>query len=185
MKRIGDLYDQIVNIDNLYLAELRARKGKSNKSYVKQYVDNLDKNIQELYLELVSKTYKTSEYSYFVIYEPKPRNISKLPYRDRIVHHSIINILEPIFVKSFISQTYSCIKGRGILKCLTTLTKYLKVQENKYCLKLDIKKFYESVDNTRLLNQLNNKFKDKNLMWLLEDIILSIKGLPLGSYTSQ
>lgn len=185
MKRIGNLYNQVVNLDNLYKAELKARKGKANKPYVKEYVNRLDENIQELYLELKTKTYKTSEYSHFVIYEPKARNINKLPYKDRIVHHSLMNILEPIFVKCFISQTYSCIKGRGILKCLHTLTKYLKVRENRFCLKLDIKKFYESINNDILLKMLRAKFKDKELILLLENIILSIKGLPLGSYTSQ
>lgn len=186
MKRIGYLYDKIVNIDNLYLAEKRAKKGKKLRKDIIEFNKNSNDNILQLYKELKEETYKTGEYYHFTIYEPKARNISKLPYRDRIVHQAIINILEPIFVKSFVPNTYSCIKKRGISRALLNLEKSLENHKNtEFCLKLDIKKFYPSISNTILKKLLKNKFKDKKLLKLLDNIIDSINGLPLGSYTSQ
>lgn len=126
MKRIGFLFEKIVDLDNLYLAEKKARRGKKNRKYVREFINNLDFNIKQIHKELSGGTYNTGKYSHFTIYEPKARNISKLPYKDRIVHHAIINILEPIFVKSFISQTYSCIKHRGIHKAFYTIKDCLK-----------------------------------------------------------
>jgi len=186
MKRFGNLYESITSLENLYKAEKKARKGKSKNKEIKRYIQNLDENILELYNELQNNTYTTSEYSHFIIYEPKERFISKLPYRDRIVQHALMIYLEPIFTKSLISQTYSCIKKRGILKCLNTLTSYLKNKEaTKYCLKLDIRKFYPSVDSDILKKALRTKIKDEKVLFLLDGIISSCKGLPLGSYTSQ
>lgn len=186
MKRIGNLYSKIVTLPNIHLAELKARKGKSKKKYVIEFNKNRTENILKLYQSLKNKTFITSRYSHFVIFEPKKRELSKLPYTDRIIHHALLNILEPIFVKSFISQTYSCIKRRGIHLCSKQLKTYLKDKENTpYCLKLDIFKFYPSVDNEILKSLLRRKFKDKELLDLLDNIINSHKGLPLGSYTSQ
>lgn len=186
MKRYGNLYERIISLDNLYLAELKARKGKKNRKEIIQFINNLNENILEIHKSLINTTYKTSNYSHFVIYEPKKRELSALPYKDRVVHHAILNYLEPILVKTFISQSYSCIKHRGIHKCLNDLTKYLKnKEETKYCLKLDIKKFYPSVNNEILKFLLRTKIKDGKLLNLLDEIINSIQGLPLGSYTSQ
>src|SRR5690606_13045706 len=95
---------------------------------------------------LLSKTYTTSPYSKFTIYEPKEREISCLPFPDRIVHHAVMNILEPVFTSMFTADTYSCIKGRGIHAAVNNLKAALKDRPGtKYCLKLDIKKFYPSV----------------------------------------
>lgn len=94
-----------------------------------------------------------------------------------------MNVLEPIFVKTFISQTYACIKGRGIHKASFKLREYIK--DEKYCLKLDIKKFYPSIDNEILKQLLRRKIKDRELLVLLDSIIDSAKGLPIGNYLSQ
>jgi RNA-directed DNA polymerase len=186
MKRYNNLFQNLISLENLYLAEKRARKGKQNKKEVQEYLINLDQNILELHYELRFKTYKVSKYYHFIVYEPKQRKISKLPYKDRIVHHALINIIGDILIKSFISQTYSCIKGRGIHRGLRELTKYLKNKENtKYCLKLDIKKYYPSISNDKLKQLFRRKFKDKDLLWLIDLIIESHKGCPLGNYTSQ
>lgn len=186
MKRIGNLYKKIANLSNIHLAELKARKGKSTRNYVIEFNKNRTENILEIYKELLNKTYTTSKYSHFVIFEPKRRELSRLPYKDRIVHHSILNILEPILKNCFISQTYSCIKYRGIHKCLNKLNFDLKDKENtKYCLKMDIKKFYPSIDHVILKYILETKFKDKELLNLLSNTIDSHIGVPLGNFTSQ
>lgn len=136
---------------------------------------------------LLSKTYRTSKYDIFMIYEPKERIVYRLPYfPDRITHHAIMNVLEPIFVSSFTADTYSCIKERGIHKLLWNLKHDLKdVEGTQYCLKLDIKKFYPSVDHDMLKMLLRRKFKDQDILWLLDEIIDSAPGLPIGNYLSQ
>ena len=110
MKRIGGLYEQICSLDNLRLADEKARKHKAHSYGVQQHDKNRDANILRLRDMLLSQTYKTSEYDVFKIYEPKERLIFRLPYfPDRITHHAIMNILEPIWVSVFTSDTYSCI----------------------------------------------------------------------------
>ena len=187
MKRIGKLFDKIYSLENLNLADSNARKGKSNQIGIIEYEKNRKVNILKLHDSLMNKTYKTSDYKTFKIYEPKERLIFRLPYfPDRITHHAIMNILEPIFVSSFTKDTYSCIKKRGIHGATNDLKKALLDKDNtKYCLKLDIKKFYPSVNHEILKRLLRKKFKDNNLLWLLDEIIDSTEGLPIGNYLSQ
>lgn len=186
MKRVDNLFDKICNLNNISLAEKKARKGKTKKTYVIEFNKNRIENLIKVYLELKSGNYKPSRYTFFTIFESKSRKVSKSSYFDRIIHHSIISVLEPIFVDSLISQTYSSLKGRGLHKCLKNLNNSLKDEKNtKYTLKFDIKKFYESVNNELLIKFLERKFKDVRLLNLLKSTILSHKGLPLGSYTSQ
>lgn len=136
---------------------------------------------------MVNKTFTTSEYKTFKIFDKKERVISSLPYYpDRIVHHAIMNKLEPVFTSVFTSDTYSCIKGRGIHGAANTLKTALKdVYNTKYCLKLDIKQFYPSINHDILKQLIRRKIKDKDLLWLLDDIIESGDGVPIGNYLSQ
>lgn len=186
MKRINDLYDKVVSKDNLMLAYHIARKGKSGQYGVKIFEKNVQRNIDQLYDELTNGTYKTSEYSVFKIYDPKEREIFRLPFRDRVVHHAIMNILEPIWISVFIHHTYSCIKGRGIHAVLKDLKYDLKdVEGTKYCLKLDIKKFYPTINHEVLKTIVRRKLKDNKLLDLIDGIIDSAPGVPIGNYLSQ
>lgn len=186
MKRKGNLYDSLISIDNLILADTLARKGKSCQIGVKLFDRNREQNIADIYRELVTKTYKTSEYKTRVIQERKERLISILPYRDRVVQHAIMNVLEPVFVSHFTGDTYSCIKGRGIHKAVYSVKKALRdEQATRYCLKMDVTKFYPSVDNGILKQLLRRLIKDKEVLWLLDGIIDSATGLPIGNYLSQ
>ena len=186
MKRKNNLFDNIVTKDNLMIAYQKARKGKSGQYGVKIFEKNVERNIDQLYDELISGTYKTSEYSVFKIYEPKEREIFRLPFRDRIVHHAIMNIMESIWVSVFISQSYSCIKGKGIHAVLKAIKRDLKdVDNTKYCLKLDIKKFYPTIDHEILRTIIRKKIKDTKLLKLLDEIIESAPGVPIGNYLSQ
>jgi len=127
MKRKGNLFNKIVNINNLFLAEKKARRGKSNKPDVQLFIKNLEENIVNLYYELLNKEYRTSEYYIFYLKDyNKEREIFKLPYRDRVVHHAVMNILEKIFVSTFTCNTYSAIKNRGIHLALKRLNKDIK-----------------------------------------------------------
>lgn len=187
MKRKSNLYKEIIAIENLHLADARARKGKGHQYGVKIHLKNADENILKLHDLLKSKSFKTSKYSTFTVFEPKERLVFKLPYfPDRITHHAILNVLEPIFTRLFTNDTYSCIKGKGIHKASENLKKALKDKSGTaYCLKLDITKFYPSVNHEILKQQLRRKFKDADLLWLLDEIIDSAEGLPIGNYLSQ
>jgi RNA-directed DNA polymerase len=187
MKRIGGLYPKIYDLDNLRLADIKASKGKSFQYGVRTHNENRENNILELHDQLKNKTYQTSPYTTFRIYEPKEREIFRLPYfPDRITHHAIINVTGPIFLSTFTADTYSCIKGKGIHAASFALRKALRdIPGTKYCLKLDIRKFYPNVDHEVLKAQLQRKFKDQDLLWLLNEIIDSAPGIPIGNLLSQ
>lgn len=187
MKRISNIYQQIISIENLQLADAIACKGKSKQPGVKEHNKNRDANIMALHQMLLHKTYRTSAYTTFKVYEPKERLVFRLPYYpDRIVHHAIMNVLEPVFTACFTADTYNCIKGRGIHAAATNLRKALCDEANTiYCLKLDIKKYYPSINHDILKQLLRRKIKDADLLQLLDEIIDSADGLPIGNYLSQ
>lgn len=187
MKRHTNIFEKITDIQNLYLADQLASNGKSNTAGVKIHMDNQDMNLLKLQRMLLDKTYRTSKYSVFKVYEPKEREVYRLPYfPDRIAHHAIMNVLEPIFVNTFTTDTYSCIKGMGLHKASRRLATALKNKsETSFCLQIDIKKFYPNVNHSILKVLLRKKFKDKELLWLLDEIIDSADGVPIGNYLSQ
>lgn len=188
MKRVNNLYEQIYNIENLKLADQKARKGKRKAYGVRLHDKSREENINDLHHQLKEKMYHTSDYD---IYETKcgrkMRTIYRLPYYpDRICHHAIMNVMEPIWMKIFTRDTYSCIKGRGIHGAVRQLKHDMKDIENtRYCLKCDIKKYYPSIDHDVLKAILRKKIKDTDLLWLLDEIIDSAEGVPIGNYLSQ
>lgn len=187
MKRIGHLHEQVCTLNNIETADALARKGKCNTYGVQRHDKNKNEENKKLAYELANLIYKTSNYSTFTIYEPKERLIYRLPYYpDRITHHAIMNICEPIWTKIFISNTYSCISGRGIHKAVKDVKKALSnIDETKYCLKLDITKFYPSIDHNILKQIIRKKIKDTKLLTILDEIIDSAPGVPIGNYLSQ
>jgi len=152
-------------------------------------------NIITLHQELASRSYRHGGYQAFNISDPKPRNIHKANVRDRLLHHAIYRVLYPFFDKTFISDSFSCRLEKGTYKALNRFRKFsYEVGKNntKTCwvLKCDIRKFFASIDHKILLNILREYIPDKNILWLLEEIINSFSskpgiGLPLGNLTSQ
>lgn len=187
MKRLNNLYSRIYSIENLQLADQQARRSKTRQYGVMVHDKNRYANIENLQQMLVNRTYQTSTYTTFKIYEPKEREVFRLPYYpDRITHHAVMNIMEPVFVSTFTADSYSCIKGKGIHGASYSLRDALKdIPGTTYCLKLDIKKFYPSIDHDILKQLLRKKIKDQDLLWLLDEIIDSASGLPIGNYLSQ
>lgn len=171
--------------------------GKSNKLDVQTYALNLFENITDLYDDLRNKTYRHGGYHSFNINDPKPRHIHKAVVRDRLLHHAIYRLLYPFFERTFISDSYSCRLGKGVYKAIESLDiKSYSVSKNntKTCwiLKCDIKKFFDSIDHTILLNILTEYIPDQDILWLLNNVIDSFHGeqkhgvgLPLGNLTSQ
>lgn len=188
MKRKGNLYQNIISVDNLKRAVKNARKGKQHQYGVQQFDKNPDENILALHELLKNKQFKTSTYKRRIIKDTKEREIFILPfYPDRIVHHAIMVPLEKMFVSTFTSDTYSCIKKRGIHAAARKVRKALDndKEATKYCLKIDIKKFYPSVDHAILKQLVRKKIKDNDLLGTLDEIIDSADGLPIGNYLSQ
>lgn len=188
MKRIGNLYDKIISIDNLQLADERARKGKRNSYGVRLHDRKREENIYQLYELLKARSFTTSKYHVFKIKEPKEREIYRLPYYpDRIVHHAIMNILEPIWVSIFTADTYSCIKGRGINGAMQKVKNVIKEDPDntRYCLKIDVRKYYPSIDHEILQNIVARKIKCKDTLSIISSIIVSAEGVPIGNYLSQ
>jgi RNA-directed DNA polymerase len=187
MKRHGNLFDKICDMENLKLAFNKAKKNKGKRDDVKEVEADLDNKLKELQEQLINGTYKTSPYKLKEIYEPKKRTIYVLPfYPDRIVHHAIMNVLEPIWDNLMYFHSYSCRDNKGQHKAGILCMKYVK--QYKYCLQCDIHKFYPSINHKILKRILRKKIKDTRLLQLLDEIIDSVGGstnVPIGNFLSQ
>ena len=185
MKTYKNLYEKIISPENLILAWKKARKGKTKKDYVVEFEKRLDENLKQLHEELENQTYMPKPMETFILRDPKTRKISKSDFRDRVVHHAIVNVLEPIYNKIFIYDSCANRKGKGNLFALKRFYSFIrKVSENGrvkgifsrnqvkgYCLKADIKHYFEEVDYEILLKIVDRKIKDEKVMWLLKRVI--------------
>jgi hypothetical protein len=188
MKRINNLFDKIIDIENLRLADKKARKGK-NYSTIKAHDLHAEQDLRDLHDSLLDGTFRTSQYTVFTVTEPKERLIFRLPYfPDRVVQHAIMNVLEPIWTKTFTHNTFSCIKKRGITACADYVARIISDFDDLpclYCLKIDIRKFYPSINHGVMKSIIRRKIKDSRLLSLLDGIIDSTDGLAIGNYLSQ
>lgn len=187
MKTVKNIFEKIIDFENLYLAWESARKGKRYREEVMRFSDNLESNLIDLQNHLIYETYKAGRYRPFYIYEPKKRLIMALPFRDRVVQWAIYRQLFPILDRQFIFDSYACRPGKGTQKAINRLQYWLRQTSRKpqkfYYLKLDIAKYFYRVDHGVLEKILRRKIKDKRLLNLLVSIINSEEmkfGLPLG-----
>lgn len=191
MKRVGNLYEKIYDIDNLRLAHKQARRGKSFYTEVKEVDANEDEYLYKLQDMLKNHTYKTSEYEIFEKREGnKLRKIYKLPYfPDRICQWAIIQVIEPYLIKTLTADTYSALPGRGTERARRKVVRALKTdpENTQWCLKIDIQKYYPNINVDKLKAKYRRLFKDSDLLWLLDEIIDSNpdSGVPIGNYISQ
>lgn len=190
MKRYGNLYSQISNIDNIKKAIICASKEKQHRISVIKVLDNIDRHAQIIQDMLVNKTFSPSPYKEMKIYDGarKKERIIKKPkfFPDQCVHWSLMLVVEPLFEKRMYKWSCFSIKGRGIHYAKNYVKGALKDKKNtKYAYQLDIKKFYPSIDNELLKLKLRKMFKDEDVLWLFDTIIDSDRGLPIGNYTSQ
>lgn len=192
MKRENFLIDKIADFQNLRLAYLKAARGKRNSLSFILFNIHLDYRLREIQSLILSGTYQVEEYNFFKIYDPKERLISAASFRDRIVHHAVINVLEPVFERQFVFHCYACRKGKGLHKAV--LYAFKKAKSCKYFLKLDVRKYFDSINHSILKNKLIRIIKDKKCLELLFKIIDSYSsnadnncktGLPIGNLTSQ
>ncbi len=204
MKTYNNLFDQITSFENLLLASKKAQKGKRFKESTALFNLNLEKELLQIQKELKDMTYSHGGYCDFFIYDPKRRLISAAPYRDRVVHHALCNIIEPLFDKTFIYDTYACRTRKGAHVAVKRYSDY--AGKNTFVLKCDIQKYFQSIDHEILLNMISRKIRCEQTRWLIRKIIssrhdetyafyfpgdslftpcLRKRGIPIGNLTSQ
>lgn len=190
-KRIKNVFPLIYSTENLIRSQYTAQKGKKLRGEIQKFNENINGNMAFLYEILSEEKYVPGKYRVKKIHDPKERDIMIAPFfPDRIIHHCVINVLAKHWYHIFIADTYACIKGRGIHKCMENVHRDLMSDKagTKYCLKIDIRKFYDNVDHSVLKRILRITIADESLLWLLDSIIDSNgkeKGLPIGNFTSQ
>lgn len=188
MKRAGNLMDKIAEPNNLRLAFYKAQKGKRSKSDVQLFVKNLDKNLVKLRDGILNNTVEIGNYHYFKIYDPKERLICASAFVERVLQHAIMNICHPVFESFQISDSYACRLNKGTFAALDRAAKFQ--QQSAWFLKLDIKKYFNSIHHAILMEMLQRRIKDEKVLRLLYRIIESYEnlpgcGLPIGNLTSQ
>lgn len=211
MKKEKHIYEKIYDFDNIYNAYLNARKGKRFRTDALQFSSNLEENLIEIQNELIWKTYQVGKYNQFIITDPKRRLIMALCFKDRVVQWAVYRQLYPIFDKRFIYDSYGCRNGKGSLPAVKRLQYWLRQVDRRedkyYYLKLDISKFFYSINHDILINILRKTIADNDTIDLLKTIISSesnvglpdgfiadcypadeageYSGLPIGNLTSQ
>jgi retron-type reverse transcriptase len=204
MKRKGGLFQKINSFENLLEASRKARRGKRYKAGTARFEKDLEKNLFKIMMVLEEKSYEPGPYRNFYIKDPKKRLISAAPYPDRVIHHALINVIGPIIERSFIFDSYACIKEKGTHKAIERYRAFLP--KNSHVLKCDIKKYFWNIDHDILLHQLEGKIKCQDTLWLIKKILDSHqkteeleyfpgddlftplrrkRGIPIGNLTSQ
>jgi retron-type reverse transcriptase len=205
MKRHGNLFEQIASFPNLLAAERSALRGKRSRSAPAAFHFDLEPNLFELHADLHEDSYQPGAYRSFWIFDPKRRLISAAPYRDRVVHHAVCRIVEPVFDRTFIADSYANRNGKGTHKAIDRASGFCR--RWKYALKCDVEKFFPSIDHEILLGLVARKIKCPRTLDLIGKIVRSSnpqepvlhyfagddlftpherrRGLPIGNLTSQ
>jgi retron-type reverse transcriptase len=205
MKVYSNLFNKIISPENLFAAWDEFRSDKWKKPGVMRFERHLEENIFALHRELKAKTYRHGSYRSFYIRDPKQRHIHKAIVRDRILHHAIFSIINPLFEPTFISRSFSCRVDYGTHRGVAALEGMARKMSRNgthdcFILKCDVRKFFDSVDHAILLEIMEKRIKDEGVIWLLKEIIKSYpatpvrererrplqrKGIPIGNLTSQ
>ncbi len=172
----NNLYNEVYNLSNLILAWREARKGKTKKDYVIEFEANLIENLLQLQKELKEQTYKPLPLKTFILRDPKTRKISKSAFRDRIIHHTIVRVIEPIFDKSFIYDSCANRIGKGNLFAIRRFELFKRKVTNNlkteaFCLKADIKHYFDEVEHEVLIKITQRRIKDEKVIWLIKRIL--------------
>ncbi len=188
MKRQGQLLEQIADLSNLYEAFYKAQKGKHSKPYVSAYREQLQQNLQRLQCQIISGAVEAGNYHTFTIYDPKKRLICATPFSQRVLHHALMNICHPSFENHQLASSFASRSGKGTYAALDKARAYNR--RYKWFLKLDVRKYFESINHAILKKQLRRLFKEPPLLLLFEQIIDSYstaehKSVPIGNLTSQ
>ncbi|MGB1251008.1 MAG: reverse transcriptase domain-containing protein [Candidatus Promineifilaceae bacterium] len=207
MKTYKNLHERICAFENLYSAFMKARRGKRKRPNVAAFEFNLENELIALREQLQNGTYRPGRYTHFTIYDAKPRRISAAPFRDRVVHHALVNVIDPIWERRFIHDSYACRVGRGTHAALDRATQFAR--QHPYVLQCDVEKFFPAIDHAILMQLLRKRIADKHtlslcqtildsgrniheaaweMQWFPNDDLLAAgrpRGLPIGNQTSQ
>jgi len=172
----SNLYSEIYNLSNLILAWRKARKGKTKKDYVIEFESDTLGNLFQLQKELQTQSYKPKPLKTFILRDPKTRKISKSDFRDRIVHHALIRVIEPLFERSFIYDSCANRKNKGNLFAIKRFELFKRKVTNNlkseaFCLKADIKHYFEEVNHNILIKIIKRRIKDQEVIWLIQQIL--------------
>jgi retron-type reverse transcriptase len=180
-------YSDVYDFANLYEAYLKARKQKRYRNEVLQFSYNLEQGLITLQQELKEKTYAVGKYRPFIVYEPKKRQIVALPFRDRIVQHALNKVIEPLFDRRMITDSFACRMGKGTHAAVKRVSYFMGKPSNTYYLKLDIKSFFASINRDILKAIIRNTIEDRDILWLLDVVFESspVPGMPIGNLMSQ
>ncbi len=193
---LDNIYEELCSYENLESAFNKARKGRTLKPYVVEFEKKLKENLIQLRSELLMQTYNPQPLKTFILRDPKTRKISKSAFRDRVVHHAICNLIEPVFDKRFIYDSFANRLGKGTLLAIKRFDTFKrKVSKNNtigcYVLKADVKSYFDTVNHHILFQTLSKRIKDERTLWLIKKILDNHKGkdgnkgMPLGNLTSQ
>jgi retron-type reverse transcriptase len=204
MRRTGGLWPRVLAFENLLAAHGKARLGKRQRPAVARFELDLEHNLFDLQRELTERSYRPGAYRLFEIYDRKPRRIAAAPYRDRVVHHALMNLVEPVLDRTFIADSFACRVGKGVHAAVGRYQAWAR--RYAYALKLDVRRYFPSIDHAILKAKLRHRIKDPGVLWLFDTIIDSAPdaglgqtfpsddlvdlmqcrcGLPIGNLTSQ
>ena len=188
MKRAGGLYDRIAEPENLRLSFLKAVRGKRGKAEVIEYAAGLDANLRRLRDQLLARRVAIGDYHFFTVHDPKERVICAAAFPERVLHHAVMNVCEPVLERFAIHDSYACRKDKGMHAAVLRAQDFSR--RNLWHLKLDIRKYFDSIDHATALDLLARRFKDADLLALFGQILSSYetdpgKGLPIGNLISQ
>ena len=205
MKRVDDLWPQLVSFENLHCAAYQVLRGKRGQPRAGEFFQDLEGELLRLQDALSSETWQPGPYRTFWISDPKPRLISAAPLRDRVVHHALVNVIEPAFERRFIHHSYACRRGKGTHQALEQFARWGR--SSRYVLKMDIRKFFPSMDHEILKERIERVVRDPEVLRLCDLVIdgsneqepvrdyfpgddlftphLRPHGIPIGNLTSQ
>ncbi len=197
MHRANDLLERIEDPDNLRLAFWKARKGKNWSEGVIRYRENLEDNLQLLRQQIQSGHVDVGHYHFFKIFEPKERQICAAAFSEQVLHHALMNVCDEYFEQAQVFHSYACRKGKGALAAVQKAQKLTR--SRAWFLKIDVRKFFESIHHDVLKAQLARLFREDRLLYIFHQLIDSYdsganstenlsmdkRGLPIGNLTSQ
>jgi hypothetical protein len=188
MKRAGNLFERILDRENLRRAVHKALQGKRDRPEARDFTRRLDHHLNDMAARLRQDTFSVGKYYQFVIHDPKERIITAPCFAERVLHHAILNVCEPHFERWLIGDTFACRRGKGRGAALARAGQFAR--RFPFFLKMDIRKYFDSISHEELLKRLGTRFKDRRLLALLERIVRTFRGalgrgLPIGSLTSQ
>jgi hypothetical protein len=188
MKRAGNLMGAIASVDNLRLAFWKAARGKRAKADCRRFAADLEANLERLATELLSGCVQVGDYHYFRIHDPKERLICAASFRERVLHHAVMNLCEPVLERAASDDSYACRKLKGGLAAAARAQQF--AGRYGWFLKMDVRKYFDSVDHEVLERLLQRRFKDRAVLGVFRQVVDSYgtapgRGLPIGNLTSQ